>query len=267
MLDKHTKLLLHGWDGLVDASMYNVPIVNFSGAVTVSSEVKFFGHPSLYFNGSSNLEFQDKSLIPDLGDWTVEWWENRPSFAASLGQFNAKYSDSNYTGILLGHTSNGGYPYIYISNNGRNWNILEGAAVSNGKYVANTWIHWAYVRYGDAFSVFKNGTKVYTANITATTSFTGTGYSYYGSWSNGGKYLGYAADIRISDIARYTADFEPLPEPFEDYMEYTFEDVAETGNSYYVRIFPMNKEKDYQTMLTNQTAYVSTGGTSGNVTI
>lgn len=218
--DKHTKLLLHG-DSFDDKSLDKRTITN--NGVTVSTAQSKFGGNSLYFNGSSYL------TIPgyDFGaeDFTLDWWEY-PTNANAGTRFTNVYctSYSTQAGGLLTYLYASGLK-VYLSNktggaSTSDWNVLADKTL--GANVLNTWTHRAVVRSGSNLMFFKNGTLEYTYDVGSNV----VGYSSsrpwgIGNWASdlmttGYPYIGYLDEFRVSDVARWTANFTPPTEPYED---------------------------------------------------
>lgn len=218
--DKHTKLLLHGND-FVDKSA-NKRVITNTG-VTVSTAQSKFGDSSFYFDGSSYLTVPGYDFGTD--DFTVDWWEY-PTNANAGTRFTNVYCEnySTQAGGLLAYVCTSGLQ-IYLSNktggaSTSDWNVLAGKTLGNN--ALNTWTHRAVVRSGSNLMFFKNGTLEYTYNI----SSNAVGYSQdrpwgIGNWasdlmSTGYPYIGYLNEFRVSDVARWTADFTPPAEPYPD---------------------------------------------------
>lgn len=218
--DKHTKLLLHG-DSFDDKSLDKRKITN--NGVSVSTAQSKFGGSSLYFDGSSYL------TIPgyDFGaeDFTLDWWEY-PTNANAGTRFTNVYctSYSTQAGGLLTHLYASGLK-VYLSNktggaSTSDWNVLADKTL--GANVLNTWTHRAVVRSGSNLLFFKNGTLEYTYDVGSNV----VGYSSsrpwgIGNWASdlmttGYPYIGYLDEFRVSDVARWTTNFTPSAEPYED---------------------------------------------------
>ena len=219
--DTHTKLLLHGND-FVDKSASKRAITNTG--VTVSTTQSKFGGGSFYFDGSSYLTMPGYDFGTD--DFTLDWWEY-PTNANAGTRFTNVYC-TNYdtqAGGLLAYVCTAGLQ-IYLSNKTggaatSDWNVLAGKTLGNN--ALNTWTHRAVVRSGNNLMFFKNGTLEYTYDIGSNA----VGYSQgrpwgIGNWasdlmSTGYPYIGYLNEFRVSDVARWTADFTPPTEPYEDF--------------------------------------------------
>lgn len=209
--DPHTMLLLT--DTAIDRSMYNrgldVLSADQAGALSVGTSTSFVGlrdgRKYMHFPGNANIRLCDKNLVPANHDWTLEVWIYP---AQALGNacifWQPVTNDSSY-GLLWGYSE--GARWLYLSNNGSSWNILPSSSCSNNNNY-NVWKHMALVHKDAQLLCFTNGTLVATYNIT--NSWTFNGWAHIGRYAPAGyQFPGYMQDFRISDIARYTANFTP----------------------------------------------------------
>ena len=202
--DENTLLLLHG-ESLEDSSIYDVPITN--NGVVVSDAQSKFGGESLYFNGAAYLSLSE--LIPQSGDFTVDWWEYVTGNSAT--RF-AQSINGGVGGLVAGGSSNTNA--LYVSSTGAAWNIVNGLLAFNS--TLNTWVHWALVRQGTTWTTYRNGIQF------AQTAASGTMYSngaglVIGSflYDSNHYFQGYMDEFRVSNVARWTSDFTPPTEPYE----------------------------------------------------
>lgn len=208
--DPNTLLLLHGED-LTDASQYARVLTN--SGVTVSDAQSKFGGKSLYFNG------QAKILLDaiDFGDedFTVDWWEYVTSSASSARfctQYTTETASIKLGGILLGFAGTAVYASSDISTGA--WDLISGVNMFSN--TLNTWVHWAAVRSGTTFTTYRNGVKFATANISGAIVCDEQYKTVIGDYRAGDEepFIGYLDEFRISDVARWTADFVPPDEPY-----------------------------------------------------
>ncbi len=205
--DPNTLLLLHG-ESLEDSSGYGIPITN--NGVIVSDVQSKFGGKSLYFNGAAYLSTVE--LIPQSGDFTVDWWEyvvdrSATRFAQSI--------NGGCGGICAGGANN--LNELYISSTGTDWDITNGFdAFSTTK---NSWVHWALVRNNDTWTTYRNGVQF--------SQLSGAGAIYSNSaglvigsflYDSNHYFSGYIDEFRISDVARWTSDFTPPTEPYDVFI-------------------------------------------------
>lgn len=203
--DLSTLLLLHG-DSIVDSSMYDVPITN--NGVVVSDAQSKFGGKSLYFNGTAYLTLAE--LIPQNGDFTVDWWEY------VTGNSATRFSQSingGCGGIVAGGGSSANA--LYVSSTGSTWDIVSGVSAFSG--TADTWVHWALVRKDNVWTTYRNGTQFAQATGAGTMYSNGAGLVIGSFLYDANHYfVGYMDEFRISNVARWTSDFTPPTEPYAD---------------------------------------------------
>lgn len=205
MADTNTLLLLHGED-LSDTSGYRRKIEN--SGVTVSDAQSKFGGKSLYFDGSSYLSITADDFVLGSGDFTIDWWQYRQNngTVASVNVQNA----NGYSSLLMQHMDGA---KLYSSYTGATWDAASGAAAFQN--IQNTWTHYAVVRSGTTLTVYQNGIKYWSTNITG--SYSGTGLVLIGchaAANNRDYFKGYIDEFRISNVARWTSDFTPPDRPY-----------------------------------------------------
>lgn len=207
--DENTLLLLNG-DSLTDSSIYNVPLTN--NGVTVSTAQSKFGGSSLYFDGSSSIEIENPTLIPQTGDFTIDWWEYKVSAPSNDGVFFYPLPNAEDTGLglLLGLDQPPNI-LLYLSTDGMDWNILSG--VTMGALKLNQWTHRAVVRYAANMLLFENGTKIAELPLDEGLEINSGSVARIGTYTTQ-PMNGYLEEFRISNIARWTSDFTPPTEPY-----------------------------------------------------
>lgn len=224
--DENTVLLLHG-DELMDSSINAIPLTN--NGVTVSTEQSKFGDKSIKFTNNSSIAFSSEYVDFRNNNFTVEWWE-RPNSSTSGARFCTQLGVAE-TGISMGNNGTG--LFINENYNTSGWDILSSApgfSVTTGK-----WTHWAVVRNGTVISTYKNGVKYYSSNIGNVDLIINTlvNAGIGNNAGNNNPFLGYMNEFRISNIARYTTNFNVPTEPFAaktGSVEYTEADWLEPEN-------------------------------------
>lgn len=161
-----------------------------------------FGNSSIYINNTSETSLQIPASADfsfGTGDFTIEFWVRR-----SGGSWFSGLSTQGTTGytILLGYND-----ALYVAKTGSgSWDVFNAAAIGTS---ANTWHHIALVRYGTSLKLYRDGTAVAacTATVAAGDTFGSSTLGWQmGRW--GGAYCEmWVEDLRISNTARYTADF------------------------------------------------------------
>lgn len=201
-IDENTILLLHG-DSFEDASP-NAHAVQNTG-VTLSNVKTKFSSTAFSFDGSSWMKFV-LDEIKWAEDFTLDFWIYHTSAGISYP-----------TPFTLGFPANYYRGYYVHHDWWKNTTISAGnkqSSVSNS-YTKDKWFHFAYVKSGTTISVYHDGTLVGTLDISSGVSDTsavnliiGT-MSQYGSPVSDTAIIGYMDEIRLSNIARWTANFTP----------------------------------------------------------
>ena len=204
---QNVSLLLHG-NGTNGSTTItdNSPTpktVTAVGNAQISTAQSKFGGASIALDGTGDfLSIGSSSdLVPDAGDFTIEFWARHTS---GSGQF--MYSNPNF-GIGLW----AGSGLAMVNNAGT---IILGDPVN---FSSATWIHVAVTRTGNVIRLFKDGNLV--ASATNSVNYSTLGTTRVGVWLDGSNFLfnGYIDDLRITKgVARYTANFTPPAAPFPD---------------------------------------------------
>ena len=185
--------------GIVDAHSSNV--LETVGNAQLSTAVKKYGNASMYFDGTGDwlTVIDTANLQMRAGDFTVEGWV----YITTLGSARGLVSKGTATtGWTIGVNSSNQLAAGYTTT------TLAGTTA----LTANTWYHFAMVRYGSEsgnIKIYLNGTLEATSASAITTDFSGTDILYIGAdRAAGSPMLGYLDDVRITKgFARYTANF------------------------------------------------------------
>lgn len=187
----------------------NAVIAN--GNASISTTQSKFGGSSAYFDGTGDyLEIPYQSQLGiNSGNWTIEFWYYHPQTG-----LDGVYGDS-----IIGQTSsgaNGGWIVRAFANKlVWVWDNVGGYDVATFDPAANTWYHVAFVRSGTGLTCYVDGTAYtvtsYTNNTNISTNNIRIGKVYTGQSDD---FTGYVDEVRISNIARYTANFTAPTAPF-----------------------------------------------------
>jgi hypothetical protein len=201
-----------------DDSSNSHTVTAYGSAAVSTAQVKY-GAKSLDLSSNTNSGgvATDYLTIPDhssfdfgSGDFTVTAWVNLDSNAGN------KTSSVVLNKSISGASSNSSFYFgagkngcsIYTSTSGTAWNgtTLE----SSTSITPGNWVHIAWVRNGNVFKIFQDGTE--TASTTNTiTIYTSTRNVDIGRQSTSGSaFKGYIDDLRvIKGHAEYTSNFTP----------------------------------------------------------
>jgi len=176
---------------------------NTTGSTT---QVKFIGSKSMYFDGID--DHIEGPTVSDLnigtGDFTIECWIYETTTNTNKGIWDGR----------LDGTSTDGFTFTRIGVD--TFRVWSGSAlITTGSFtIQNTWNHCALVRNSGTLTIYINGTSSGTP-VSNSTNFSNSGKLIIGagrhsSGSNATAFItGYIQDLRVSNYARYTANFTP----------------------------------------------------------
>lgn len=214
--DANTVLLLHLDGSVVDSSMYAVPVSQGSGSSFATGK---FGQGFVgYFltdQSTPSPIITPSGYINNViaSDFTIEMWIDSysidPTYGAALFYIGIDESFANMTLSALispvgGNPSSRIFTIMESVNSMQNMLIDQLYAISN--YPG--WFHFAITVSGTILRLFVNGVVIGT-------------YSYYGENNNPTftnsllcNSTAKIDEIRVSDIARWTANFTPPTAPY-----------------------------------------------------
>ena len=153
---------------------------------------------SAFFDGTGDyLTYNAGSTLSSIGSGplTIEAWV---------------YYTGNHSGFHDIFITNTGMGMLLDAGKLRFYGLSADKSATN--LVQNTWVHVAVVRQSSNVFGFIGGTKVLDTNTNI--SFAGS-TGYIGSWTSGNEnWPGYISNLRVSNSARYTANFTPSTTQF-----------------------------------------------------
>ena len=194
-----------------------ITITNY-GLVQSSAEKKW-GSYSIYMDGtnSGNSEYAVTASTTDLnlgsGDWTIEFWarSTESTVQADGIVLFARNNDNRQWQVQFspGASNTGGLSMDH-NNLSPNPDHSVNATIS-----ANTWYHCAVVKYSNQVKCYIDGVGgTATSNTLDYGAINNVWAIHIGGFNYGDSIItnsfdGYVDNIRVSNTARYTADFSP----------------------------------------------------------
>jgi len=173
------------------------------------TDQKKFGATSIYFDGSNDeLQVNDLGQLTFDGDFTVE-------FFARMGDQGDTYAtiindvSNNRFRVNLGTDSDSTPNLTFYSA------TFDAHVQGSSDIGDNAWHHCAVVRDNGTIRIFVDGTQE-TTRANSGNLIDISGVLEFGTYSGSKGFTGYLDEIRISNIARYTANFTPPTAVFSD---------------------------------------------------
>jgi len=185
---------------------------------SISTAQKKFGAASGFFNGTNGEYAGNGSGSPPdcydqwwyFGnqDFTIDMWvymttvsafnDHHQTFASDVQDATNRMRFSlNDTQGLIFDVVSGGNTLVHVSQNSTHgWN-------------KNTWYHVAVVRYGNTWTIYRNGTALASQTASATYPWYTAGFEIGGEGNTRVLNNGYIDEARVSKVARWTANFTP----------------------------------------------------------
>ena len=211
-IDTYTKLLLH-FDGsdasttFTDASPAAHGSASVNGNAQVDTAQSKFGGASGLFDGTGDFLTYANHADWELGsgDFTIDWWERRSSATAGKA-IMARDATTSLVPWVVGY-SDGSDLLFYATSDGVNWDIAS--AKRFGAIELNAWHHFAVVRSGNTFFLFKDG-AITTTFFSDKAFFANANALGIGRTQTTGDYAGWIDELRVSKgTARWVSPFLP----------------------------------------------------------
>jgi hypothetical protein len=172
---------------------------------------------SMYFDGSGDYLTSPTNAAFDFGssNFTIEgWYYFTNSTANALQTLYTNYTSFSSAGsIFYGkHTNNSGYMTVWFSNYSTGGPLLAETSYPPN----NSWVHYALVRNGNTFTLYRNGVSTASASWSgaATSGACPAFIGAAGDNVNAYNFPGYMNGFRITKgTAVYTSAFTPPTAP------------------------------------------------------
>ena len=187
--------------------------VSVSGDARVTTGYSKFGGASAAFDGTGDrLTITDASLDLGTNNFTIEMWiylndrsSDRAVFSTGPASFGSGCISFSSTGTTYG------MGFLVDGNPNRLINDPDLTTL-------NTWQHYAIVRSGNTFTLYRDGVNVSSNTYSGSINLNNSSL-YIGdlAWALGNSSYGmngYIDEFRISNTARYSGTFTPLNAAF-----------------------------------------------------
>lgn len=181
--------------------------VTANGDASINTTTKKFGAGSCYLDGTGDYLTTLDHADFDVSDGT--WTIDGQIYITDLSAFRALYSHrTDNDNRLAISVSPPGYVRLSLVNGGVETTFDTAAGV----ITANTWYHIEVEENGDNYYIFVDGVNKHSSsNIARPLNYTGLVYVGCRNLSGGNDthFMGYIDELRVSRIARHTANFTP----------------------------------------------------------
>jgi len=171
-------------------------------ATTGSPTVSTSGSGSIYFNGSSYFRYAGQTPFAfGSGDWTIEFWINLTSSAASYSVIDFRAGE-------------GAYPTLYMSSGKIKYYVSSADRITSTTTItANTWFHIAVCRTGTSTKMYINGVQEGSTYTDGTTYLVGASAPVIGGTD---PMTGYMTNVRmVKGVCVYTGNFTSPTAPLQ----------------------------------------------------
>ena len=206
----NTTMLLSCTNGKIIDQTSSMNISTFSGA-KLSTNQEQFGASSILLNGTTDYISQVGQL-PGFGkgDFTIECWIYLNSTSGTQSLFDQRPA---------GTASNANYATLAYTSNSLNYYTGAGLVITGGALNAGQWYHVALCRSSGSTKLFVDGVQKGSTYTDSQTYVNGTNRPIIGADGNNPAtsfFNGYIDELRVSRVARYTANFTSPVIPFKN---------------------------------------------------
>ena len=219
--DENTFLLLH-FDGNANDSSDNA-LSDISAAGVSYVPGKFNQAAQFAGSTSSYVAIPNTSEFPFSGDFTISFWAK----ANSSDRFGLLFYESDFT---FGIDTIDNVYSVWASSNGSSWDILQADSGYNAELTSDSgrgsiaitpgeWQHIAFVRSGNDWYLFVNGTMSLHKQRSRTV-YNPQEQLRIGRHGNDSisAFSGLIDEFKIDTIARWTEDFTPPEHAYDAYI-------------------------------------------------
>jgi hypothetical protein len=174
--------------------------ITAQGNAQISTAQSKFGGSSALFDGTGDyliVNNVSNNMAWGTGDFTIEMW-----FYLANTTGNKVLWDQRPVGLQ------GAYSMIYVEANAVRYYVSSAARITSSSVSSSTWYHLVVSRSGNQTKMFLNGTQA-GSTWTDSTNYLSATNAWIGLSQSGSTnpMNGYIDEVRLSNTARYTANF------------------------------------------------------------
>lgn len=178
------------------------------GTISLSSAASKFGGYSAYLNAVGYIYANSNSIFNyGTNNYTIEGYFNSNSVTGTQFIFDQRPDANSIIAPVI--YSTGTQIIFYLNGSVRitaSWTPTVGV-----------WYHIALVKYNNVTKLYIDGTAVAQTYTDNNTYVQGGNLNIGGTYSLGSnQWKGYVDEVRISNVARYTANFSPITTRFNN---------------------------------------------------
>lgn len=212
--DANARLLLH-FDGAsgsttITDSSSNAHVVTANADAKLNTGNKKFGTASLILDGTGDyLSVPDSAQWTFSGDFTIEMWIRPDSVSGNMELISHATDANNHWRLRV--TSGGALQWVVTS---AAVNIVSMVSSNSLITAGGSFRHIAVVRNGNSWAIYLDGVSVATTTDSdAIPNFAGPLLIGCG-FGTTNPFVGRIDELRISNVARWTAGFSPPVAPY-----------------------------------------------------
>lgn len=180
---------------------------NGNGVLTTGQVA--MGSKSYNSGTTGNLSVASDTTMVLGSAMTVEFWLYRTAALGDTTILSSKTANTTTGQTSIGQQSDKGLA-IYLTD-GSGWNTLASAAA----FTLNKWQHCAVVYANGVYTGYIGGVAQGTLTSALTFGLSGSTWTIGGNqYNTASQFPGYIDELRVSNIARYAANFTPPAAPF-----------------------------------------------------
>jgi hypothetical protein len=180
---------------------------NGNGVLTTGQVA--MGSKSYNSSTTGNLSVASDATMVLGSAMTVEFWLYRTAALGDTTILSSKTANTTTGQTSIGQQSDKGLG-IYLTD-GSGWKTLAPAAA----FTLNKWQHCAVVYANGVYTGYIGGVAQGTLTSALTFGLSGSTWTIGGNqYNTASQFPGYIDELRVSNIARYTANFTPPSAPF-----------------------------------------------------